>query len=221
LSQIDIWRNKMFARVVESGQDGALLGLETATRYAEMAEGLMVQYRGFLKHLRTLDVGSRYLEIGPGPGVLTVAVAREKPDARITGVEMSPDMVSVAREYVERAGLADRIRFLVGDAGDENVLGSLGQFDLIYSTFSLHHWEDPKRIIQNLTSVLTGGGMLYIHDLRRAWWLYWVPVRDGFWDSIRAAYVARELHEMLRDLCIERYEIRNVFPFMHSILIEG
>lgn len=210
----------MFARVVECDQDGALVGLETAARYAEMAEGLMVQYRGFLKHLKTLDVGSRYLEIGPGPGVLTVAVAREKPDARITGVEMSPDMVSVAGEVVERAGMADRIRFLVGDAGDAGVFGSLGQFDLIYSTFSLHHWQNPQRVIQNLLSVLADGGVLYIYDLRRAWWLYWVPIRNGFLDSIRAAYVARELQEMLRGMGIERYEIRNTFPFMHSVLIE-
>jgi ubiquinone/menaquinone biosynthesis C-methylase UbiE len=210
----------MFARVVECNQDGALVGLETAARYAEMAEGLVVQYRGFLKHLRALDVGRRYLEVGPGPGVLTVAVAREKPDAQITGVEMSPDMVAVTREYVEHAGLMDRIGFLVGDAGDKDVFGSLGQFDLIYSTFSLHHWQNPQRVIQNLLSVLADGGTLYIHDLRRAWWLYWVPVRNGFLDSIRAAYVAQELHEMLRDLGIVRYEIRNVFPFMLSVLIE-
>lgn len=210
----------MFARVVECGQDGALVGPETAARYAEMAEGLMIQYRAFLKHLRDLDVGSRYLEVGPGPGVLTVAVAREKPGAQITGVEMSPDMVLVAREYVERAGLADRIQFLVGDAGDKDVFRSLGQFDLVYSTFSLHHWQDPQRVIQNLLSVLVDGGTLYIHDLRRAWWLYWMPVRNGFWDSIRAAYVAPELHEMLRGLGIKRYEIRNAFPFMHSVLIE-
>jgi ubiquinone/menaquinone biosynthesis C-methylase UbiE len=166
LSQIDTWRDKMFGRVVECGQDGALVGPETAARYAEMAEGLMVQYRGFLKHLKALNVGSKYLEVGPGPGVLTVAVARERPDAQITGVEMSPDMVTVAREVVNRAGLADRIRFLVGDAGDRDVFGSLGQFDLVYSTFSLHHWQNPQRVIQNLLSVLADGGTLYIHDLR-------------------------------------------------------
>jgi ubiquinone/menaquinone biosynthesis C-methylase UbiE len=210
----------MFERVVECGQDGALVGPETAARYAEMAEGLMVQYRGFLKHLKTLDVGGRYLEIGPGPGVLTVAVAREKPGAQITGIEMSPDMVSVAREVVERAGLADRIQFLVGDAGDGNVFGSLGQFDLVYSTFSLHHWKDPQRVMQNLMSVLADGGTLYIHDLRRAWWLYWVPIRNGFWYSVRAAYTAQEIREMLQELGIERYEIKSVFPFMQSVLLK-
>ena len=55
-----------------------------------------------------------------------VLFLRENPDAQITGVEISPDMVTVAREYIERAGLADRIQFLVGDAGDRDVFGSLG-----------------------------------------------------------------------------------------------
>ena len=67
MSQIDIGRDKMFERVVEGGQDGALVGRETAARYAEMAERLMVQYRGFLKHLKTLNVGSRYLFSATSP----------------------------------------------------------------------------------------------------------------------------------------------------------
>jgi ubiquinone/menaquinone biosynthesis C-methylase UbiE len=209
----------MFERIVEPGQDGALVGREIAANYVEMAERLMVQYRGFLKGFETLRVGARYLEVGPGPGVLTVAVARENPDAQIVGVEISPDMVSVGKEYVERAGLADRIQFIVGDAEDKKLLRSLGPFDLVYSTFSLHHWKDPQRVIQNLMSALVDGGTLYIHDLRRAWWLYWAPIHNGFWDSIRAAYVAREMREMLEEMGIERYQVKNVFPFMQSILI--
>ena len=209
----------MFERVVEPGQAGALDGQETAANYAEMAERLTVQYQGFLKGLKTLRVGGRYLEIGPGPGVLTVAVARENQDVQIMGVEISPDMVTVGREYVERAGLADRIQFAVGDAENGALLESLGQFDFAYSTFSLHHWQDPKRVIRNLMSVLADGGMFYIYDLRRAWWLYWVPIHSGFWDSIRAAYVAQEVRQMLQELGIERYEIKNVFPFMQAILI--
>ena len=66
---------------------------------------------------------------------------------------------------------------------------------------------------------LADEGVLYIYDLRRVWWLYWVPASSGFLNSIRAAYMSRELREMLRDLRIERYEIRNVFPFMQSVVI--
>jgi SAM-dependent methyltransferase len=209
----------MFERVVEH-QEGAFDGMEAATNYAEAAgHSSMVPYRGFLKGLETLDVGSRYLEIGPGPGVLAINIAQENPDVQITGLELSPDMASVGRVCVERAGLADRIQFTVGDAEDGALFESLGQFDLAYSTFSLHHWKDPKRVIRNLMSALADGGKLYIYDLRRAWWLYWVPIHSGFWDSIRAAYVAQEVRHMFQELEIERYEIKKVFPFMQSVLI--
>ena len=70
-----------------------------------------------------------------------------------------------------------------------------------------------------MMAALADGGMLYIYDLRRAWWLYWVPIHSGFWDSIRAAYVAQEVRQMLQELGIEWYEIKNVFPFMQAILI--
>ncbi len=209
----------MFERVVEPGRHGAMRGREAVVNYAEMAERSMARYRGFLNGLETLKVGTRYLEVGPGPGILTVAVAQEKPDVQIAGVEISPDMVSVGKEYVERAGLADRIEFVVGDAEDRDALESLGQFDLVYSTFSLHHWQDPKKVIRNLMSVLADGGVLYIYDLRRVWWLYWVPIRSGFWDSVRAAYVAREMREMFREMGVERYQVKNEFPIMQSILI--
>lgn len=209
----------MFERVV-GHQDGAFDSIEAATNYAEAAgHSSIVPYQGFLKDLETLDIGGRYLEVGPGPGILASTIARGNPDVQITGVEVSPSMASVGRAYIERAGLADRIQFVVGDAEDGDVFRSLGRFDFVYSTFGLHHWKDPKRVIQNSMSALVDGGMLYIYDLRRSWWLYWVPIRSGFWDSIRAAYVAKEIHKMLQELGIERYEIRKVFPCMQSVLI--
>ena len=209
----------MFARVVECGQDGALVGEETAARYAEEAKQWMVQYRGFLNHLKTLNVAGRFLEIGPGPGVLAVEVARQKPGATITGLELSADMVAVGAEYVQEAGLAGRIGFVVGDACDEATFASLGQFDLVYSTFSMHHWQDPKRVIRNMLSVLADEGVVLIHDLRRTPWLYWVPSGEGFFKSIRAAYVCREMRDMLHDLGLSRFEVWNVFPFMLSVQI--
>ncbi|MCP4541923.1 MAG: class I SAM-dependent methyltransferase [Chloroflexi bacterium] len=211
----------MFERVVESYHNDAFEGVESAANYAEStAHTSMVRFRGFLQDLETLDIGGRYLEVGPGPGLLAITIAQEYPDVRITGVELSPDMASVGQGYVERAGLANKIQFVVGNAENGHALESLGRFDLAYSTFSLHHWKDPKRVIQNLMSALVDGGTLYIYDLRRAWWLYWVPVNTGFWDSIRAAYVAPEIHEMLQEIGIERYEVKNVFPFMQAIVIK-
>jgi hypothetical protein len=74
-------------------------------------------------------------------------------------------------------------------------------------------------VIDNLMACLTDYGVLYLYDLRRVWWLYWVPVHNGFFNSIRAAYVRGEIKEMLEGLRIECYDIKNEFPFMQSIII--
>ena len=99
-------------------------------------------------------------------------------------------------------------------------MDGLGEFDLIYSTYSLHHWENPKKAIDNLMPNLNDNDVLYLYDLKRVWWLYWVPVNSGFYNSIRAAYVRREVEEMLASLDPEHYEIRYEFPFMQSVIIK-
>jgi len=209
----------MFKRIEESHQEGTFDGIESARRYAEVAEKSTVHYKGFLKELKSLGIKGRYLEIGPGPGTLAATIAQDNLDVQITGVELSPDMASVAREYVGSKGLEDRIQFVVGDAEDEDLINTLGKFDLVYGTYTLHHWQDPKKVIRNLTRAVADGRVLYLYDLRRVWWLYWVPIHSGFWDSIRAAYVAKEVRGMFQDLGIDRCEIKKVFPFMQSIIV--
>lgn len=211
----------MSKRVAEVHQGDTFGGIEEARRYAAEAEQWQFLYRGFLRKLRSLGITGRYLEIGSGPGVMAAAIAQGSPDVHITGVDLSRDMVGIAREYVERKGLDGRITFVVGDAADANLLRSLGRFDLIYSTLSLHHWEKPEQVIRNLMSALADGGTLVIYDLRRVWWLYWIRADEGLFDSIRAAYLPDELRDVLRELGIARFEVRREFPFMLSAVIRG
>ena len=98
---------------------------------------------------------------------------------------------------------------MAGDAEDKGLIQSLGTFNLIYSTYTLHHWENPRKVIDNLMERLTDNGILFLHDLRRVWWLYCIPLQSGFFTSIRGAYIATEIEEILRGLNPECYEIRN------------
>ena len=210
----------MFKRIEESHQERTFGGgMDFSRQYAEMAKKRAMQYAGFLKELGSLDIRGRYLEIGAGSGMLAVTIVQEHPDVQITAVDLSPENVFVAKEYVESKGLQDRIRFVVGDAEDAGLIDTLGKFDLVYGTYTLHHWQDPRKAIRNLTGAVAEGGVLYLYDLRRAWWLYWVPIHNGFWDSIRAAYVPKEVRGMLQDTGIDRCEIKRVFPFMQSIIV--
>ncbi len=210
----------MFQRVTESNQDEFFSSIDDAIAYAESAKKSMMRYKAFLSNLRSLDIKGKYLEIGAGPGVLTVEIARNFPEVEITALELSSDMVTVGQKYVAENKFDNRITFVVGDAHDEKLLHSLGEFDLVYSTYSLHHWVNPKNAIVNLHSAVHKGGMLYIFDLRRVWWLYWIPIKNGFFNSIRASYLPHEIELMFRGMDIQNTEIHREFPFMQSAFVK-
>ena len=56
------------------------------------------------------------LDVATGTGDVAIALARACPEAQITGMDLSREMMAVGVRKVEAAGLADRIGFGVGDA---------------------------------------------------------------------------------------------------------
>jgi SAM-dependent methyltransferase len=208
-------------RRIQEEQNQVFTGIENARAYAKQARSPMMQrgYRVIVERISRLGIKGRYLEIGSGPAILTAMIARAIPQAHITAVELLPNMITVAQEEVEREGLTDRINLIEGDAADAKLLSQLGPFDLVYSTYSLHHWDHPETVIENLLQAVAPEGTLFIHDLKRVWWLYWVPSRSGFILSIRAAYTPAEIRDLLTGLGMGRFEIQNGL-FYQSIIIK-
>jgi SAM-dependent methyltransferase len=194
--------------------------MESARAYAKEAHSpfMRLGYSLIVKEIARRGIKGRLLEIGSGPAVLTTMLAQAIAEVNITAVEISPAMIAVAEEWVESESLGDRIAFVRGDAADAWLLDQLGQFDLVYSTFSLHHWDQPEAVIKNLLRAVAPGGTLLIHDLRRVWWLASIPSDDGFIHSVRVAYTPAELRELLEKLGIEQYEIKRG-PFYQSAII--
>jgi SAM-dependent methyltransferase len=206
-------------RIVEEGEQ-AFVGIESARAYAREAKSpfMRMGYSVIVNGITRRGITGRFLEIGSGPAVLTTMVAQAIPKAHITAVELSPAMITVAKEQLEEEGLTERIDFVQEDATDARLLDQLGQFDLVYSTYSLHHWDDPEAVIKNLLRAVVPGGILLIHDLRRVWWLYWIPSQEGFFTSIRAAYTPAEIRGLLGRVGIDRYKVSKGL-FWHSIIV--
>jgi ubiquinone/menaquinone biosynthesis C-methylase UbiE len=206
-------------RIVENHQE-YFFDIENANKYLNDAKNASkARFSNFLSSIKKLDIKGRYLEIGSGPGILTQVVATQHPNAEIIAVDISPEMIKLAKQDLTE-GLKTRIKYKIGDACDINSIKDLGKFDLIYSTFTLHHWDNAESAINNVYSMLNDNGLLYIHDLKRIIWLYYIKSKSGFFKSIRAAYRPGEIKTMLNKTGIKNYKIRTIFPFfMQSILI--
>lgn len=107
--------------------------------------------------------GGRVLDVGTGPGLLLVALARVRPDLALTGVDVSPEMVAAARRNLRAWPRAEaRVGNAAGLPFDD------GAFDLVVSSLSVHHWGDPAAAAAELARVLAPGGRLRLYDLRPA-----------------------------------------------------
>jgi len=103
------------------------------------------------------------LEVGSGPGRLAARLAQLAPGVQITGVDISPEMVERANSLVARSGVAERVEFRVGDVASLPFPDA--SFDAVVSTFSLHHWQNPTKGLEEIYRVLRPGGVARIYDV--------------------------------------------------------
>lgn len=114
----------------------------------------------FLRAVRPQG-GARILDVGCGPGHVTIRLARENPTAAVVGVDFSANQITAARKLLAAEPLAN-CRFLEADAmslpfGD-------GSFDLVVSLASLKHWPDKDRGLREIRRVLTHDGRAVVAE---------------------------------------------------------
>ena len=107
------------------------------------------------------------LEIGPGPGILAVELGRRVAGLRLSGLDVDPAMVDRARIRARREGLDGRLTFEVGDVAA--LPFPHASFDVVISSFSVHHWSDPAGGFAEIRRVLRPGGRAIIFDLSDHW----------------------------------------------------
>jgi tRNA1(Val) A37 N6-methylase TrmN6 len=66
--------------------------------------------------------GDELLELGSGAGVASLCVATRVPGAKVSGIEIEPELVAISNANAVHNGMADRVRFLRGDASLNPVL---------------------------------------------------------------------------------------------------
>lgn len=153
-------RHGRLTLVGRQAPEGILIG--DASLYDAMSRLLLGSFfDGVADDVETVAPGSgRVLEIGCGPGRLAIRLADRGLD--VTALDVDPAMIRRARRNAERAR-ASRPSFVVGDVGALDLPDA--SFDLVVSTFSMHHWSNAAQALAEVARVLRPGGTALVWDL--------------------------------------------------------
>ena len=121
--------------------------------------------------------GSAVLDIGCGAGELSLAVADARKQARVTGIDVSEDLVAAARE---RAGEREHVDFAVADAAIWEPDGAVP--DLLISRHGVMFFDNPPGAFAHLRRIAAPGARLAFSCFRTP--------RENPWASDMAAMIS-------------------------------
>lgn len=109
-----------------------------------------------------LKPGARVLDIGAGPGYVSLAlVNRVGPDGLVYAVDRSADALAYL-EHLQRERGVPQIQRIVGDARTLDP-GALHP-DSALVTLVLHHTDDPPGILANIARLLPAGALAVVAE---------------------------------------------------------
>jgi len=144
--------------------------------YDRIADGLTISTDQTLR-VAKLRPGERVLDLATGTGITAIA-ARER-GAKVTAVDLTPELLAVARKKAQDEGFGD-IDFREGDA--EALPSADASFDVVLSTCGHMFAPDQPKVAAELARVTRPGG--------RVAFLAWTPEGGlGGWFRITNEHV--------------------------------
>ncbi len=108
-----------------------------------------------------LEPAMSILDVGCGPGSITIGLARRVPDGRVTGIDVVEAVLEQARDLAAEAGV-DNVVFEHGDLYALDYAD--GSFDVAYAHQVLQHLTEPERALREIQRVLRPGGLVALRD---------------------------------------------------------
>ncbi len=201
---------------------GVIEDQELAEYYNRMARKYMAfPCRRVLKRIvaKGIDKG-RAIDVGTGPGIFPIFMAKAIPGIRFKGIDLSPVMVNLAKRNARDEGIADIVEFEIGSAyslpAEDHCL------DLVLCINTLHHLENPIDFFNEVARCLKEGGAFVIVDFHRdasplfieflnlLWKVFFgkhPKAKKGFLESIQSSYTVEECREFLKRSRLENWKL--------------
>ncbi|AFZ09970.1 Methyltransferase type 11 [Oscillatoria nigro-viridis PCC 7112] len=158
------------------------------------------------------------LDAGTGTARIPIVLCELRPEWKLTCIDLSPNMLKVGAQNVEKAGARSQINLELIDAKAMPYPDSY--FDMVISNSIIHHLPDPLPFLQEVKRVLKPQGAIFLRDLLRP---EKTEIRDNlvnlyagdcnphqkqlFSDSLQAAFTLDEVEEMIQNAGLDGLRI--------------
>jgi ubiquinone/menaquinone biosynthesis C-methylase UbiE len=151
----------------------------------------------------------KVLDAGTGTALIPIVLGRRPVFSHTTAVDLSEEMLKVARQNVDGSGLQFRIALRQADC--KALPFDAASFDAVISNSIVHHLPEPAAALAEMARVLRPSGLLFVRDLLR-------PASEDRVEELVATYAGRETDRQRQLFCDSLHaaltldEVRQMLP---------
>jgi 2-polyprenyl-6-hydroxyphenyl methylase/3-demethylubiquinone-9 3-methyltransferase len=106
--------------------------------------------------------GRAVLDVGCGGGLLSEAMARR--GARVTGLDLAPEVIEVARAHARDSGV--EVSYL-RESAEDHARSRPAHYDAVVCMEMLEHVPDPQAVVSALAALVRPGGPVFLSTINR------------------------------------------------------
>jgi len=142
-------------------------------------------FKRIASDIKNRGISGKILDIGTGPGRLPIEISKQVKNAKLFGIDMSPDMIKIARRNADKAGVGNRVEFNIRTAYDTGFEDN--SIDLVVSTGTIHHLSQPLNAFNEIYRILKRGGQAWLFDGRKD------ATREEFEETVRSLDIEKDI----------------------------
>ena len=109
--------------------------------------------------------GIRVLDVGCGRGRILHRLAQLFPASRFTGMDLSEEAITYARDEAARLGVGN-VEFVVADLSDFDATAEPGAYDCITTFDAVHDQARPLNVLKGIHRALKPDGVYLMQDIK-------------------------------------------------------
>ncbi len=127
--------------------------------------GIDMAWRKKTIRLLKKDNPKTILDMATGTADMSILTCRLLNPEKITGIDLSAEMLGIGRKKVEKEGFTDKIELLKGDGEAINFPDN--SFDAVMAAFGVRNFENLENGLKEMLRVLKPGGSLVILEFSK------------------------------------------------------